>query len=303
MKRMGHSSGVVGVACAIAAGVCVASGPAMGQTILHYELEGRPGTVPTEILDSSGNDRHGDVLGDPFFVAEDPGAGDTGLDFTADRIEFVPIPELTELAINGDVTVEAIVWPRGTEFSFMVGNWPGGSGFQFFLGIEVFTGEFTVHFSDGIPGHTDIAAWPILCGLCRWYHLAGVRDNQSGEVRLYVDGTLVAAEALQWPLSDVSTAFAIGARFFGSLPFDGQIAEVRISAAALSPAEFLLSVPDDCFPWDCAQPLDGHVGIDDFLAVLAEWGMIGTPCDVNGGGVGINDFLEVLANWGPGRCG
>ena len=75
MKLMGHSSGVVGVACAMAAGVCAVSGPAMGQTILHYELEGEPGTVPTEILDSSGNDRHGVVVNDPFFVAEDPGRG------------------------------------------------------------------------------------------------------------------------------------------------------------------------------------------------------------------------------------
>ena len=306
MKLMGLKSGVVGVACAMVVGMAVS--PAWGQTILHYELEGEPGTVPTEILDSSGNDRHGVVVNDPFFVAKDPGAGDTGLDFTADRIEFDPIPELTELAINGDVTVEAIVWPRGVsggaQFGFMAGNWPLGAGFQFILGIDQFTDDFIIHFSDGISGHRDIASWAIRCGLCRWYHLAGVRDSQSGEVRLYVDGVLVAAEALQWPLSDNSTAFAIGDRFPGLQPFDGQIAEVRISAAALSPAEFLMSVPDDCFPWDCApSAIDGHVGIEDFLALLAQWFMVGTSCDFDGDGVGIEDFLALLANWGPGRCG
>ena len=52
-------------------------------------------------------------------------------------------------------------------------------------------------------------------------------------------------------------------------------------------------------PWDCAKPFDGNVGINDFLALLAQWGGPGS-CDIDGGGVGINDFLDLLANWG--RC-
>ncbi len=52
-------------------------------------------------------------------------------------------------------------------------------------------------------------------------------------------------------------------------------------------------------PWDCAQPPDGEVGINDFLELLAQWGSPGS-CDIDGGGgVGINDFLALLANWGP----
>ena len=50
-------------------------------------------------------------------------------------------------------------------------------------------------------------------------------------------------------------------------------------------------------PWDCAKPFDGNVGINDFLALLAQWGGAGS-CDIDGGGVGINDFLDLLANWG-----
>ena len=55
-------------------------------------------------------------------------------------------------------------------------------------------------------------------------------------------------------------------------------------------------------PWDCDMTpgyTDGVVGITDFLAVLAQWGAVGTMCDVDGGGVGITDFLAILANWGP----
>ncbi len=51
-------------------------------------------------------------------------------------------------------------------------------------------------------------------------------------------------------------------------------------------------------PWDCEPSPNGDVGINDFLAVLAQWGTPGT-CDFDGGGVGINDFLDLLAAWGP----
>jgi hypothetical protein len=51
-------------------------------------------------------------------------------------------------------------------------------------------------------------------------------------------------------------------------------------------------------PWDCANG-DGVVGINDLLAVLAQWGQIGSSCDFDGDGVGISDFLDLLAHKGP----
>ena len=50
-------------------------------------------------------------------------------------------------------------------------------------------------------------------------------------------------------------------------------------------------------PWDCGD-FDGNVGIVDFLQLLADWTVVGSPCDFDGGGVGIVDFLKLLANWG-----
>jgi hypothetical protein len=54
-------------------------------------------------------------------------------------------------------------------------------------------------------------------------------------------------------------------------------------------------------PWDCQATPDGEVNIPDFLAILAQWGQIGTDCDLGLGdpGVGINEFLAFLANFGP----
>ena len=56
--------------------------------------------------------------------------------------------------------------------------------------------------------------------------------------------------------------------------------------------------PVDPCPWDLDG--DGIVGITDFLALLAEWGVAANgPPDFDGDGtVGITDFLELLSRWG-----
>jgi hypothetical protein len=54
-------------------------------------------------------------------------------------------------------------------------------------------------------------------------------------------------------------------------------------------------------PADCDEEgdVDGIVNIDDFLALLAQWGGPGS-CDIDGSGiVNIEDFLDMLAFWGP----
>ncbi len=50
-------------------------------------------------------------------------------------------------------------------------------------------------------------------------------------------------------------------------------------------------------PWDCGA-VNGVVETVDFLALLSQWGQIGTACDFDDDGVGTVDFLELLANWG-----
>jgi hypothetical protein len=52
-------------------------------------------------------------------------------------------------------------------------------------------------------------------------------------------------------------------------------------------------------PCDCESPPDGQVDVGDFLALLAQWGLVDTPCDFDGGGTGVTDFLLMLSDWGP----
>ena len=72
-------------------------------------------------------------------------------------------------------------------------------------------------------------------------------------------------------------------------------------AADLYNAAFRLrmrpGVPPVLCPWDCEATPDGNVGVNDFLALLAQWTTEDT-CDFDGGGVGVTDFLALLANWG-----
>jgi hypothetical protein len=52
-------------------------------------------------------------------------------------------------------------------------------------------------------------------------------------------------------------------------------------------------------PWDCRVPADGQVDVSDFLTLIAQWGTVGSSCDIDGGGVGVTDFLLLLTHWGP----
>jgi hypothetical protein len=71
-------------------------------------------------------------------------------------------------------------------------------------------------------------------------------------------------------------------------------------AAGTVPDDNGNGIPDECeCLWDCGGDNDNNVGIVDFLALLGQWGELGTSCDIDGGGVGITDFLTLLRHWGP----
>lgn len=90
----------------------------------------------------------------------------------------------------------------------------------------------------------------------------------------------------------------------GDLPFAGgglvgEIALFRFNNHALDAIEVsnrFDQIIGPC-PWDCADR-DGEIGIEEFLAVLGQWGTDG-PCDFDGGGVGVADVHQLLGLWGP----
>ncbi len=91
----------------------------------------------------------------------------------------------------------------------------------------------------------------------------------------------------------------------GDLPFAGgnlvgEIAQFRFNNYAIDGTEVMARFLLVGCPWDCEPVPDGDIGIADFMALLAEWGEVRTPCDFGAGlpGVGIEDFLQMLGVWG-----
>ncbi|MHC4303309.1 MAG: DUF7901 domain-containing protein [Planctomycetota bacterium] len=79
--------------------------------------------------------------------------------------------------------------------------------------------------------------------------------------------------------------FAVGAVGF---PQSQLVQEVHVDVVAACPC-------------DCNNPPDGVVNVQDFLALLAQWGGAGS-CDCKDppdGVVDVQDFLQILATWGP----
>lgn len=100
-------------------------------------------------------------------------------------------------------------------------------------------------------------------------------------------------------LSSLDILDAVGTYdFTGLTVFNFTIDDGPFNAMGLIFEQMTISVVAPSCPWDCGDN-DGVVGINDFLALLADWGTVGSPCDFNGNGVDVVDFLDLLANWGP----
>ena len=108
----------------------------------------------------------------------------------------------------------------------------------------------------------------------------------------YADGDLLSVD-----IDAPDTDFGMSATDVFNLAFSLGARGLPVREETPLAVDNVLVMIQSC-PWDCGGDNDGNVGIVDFLALLAEWGQIGTPCDLDGGGVGITDFLALLANWG-----
>ena len=132
----------------------------------------------------------------------------------------------------------------------------------------------------------------------------------NGVLRAQIDG-VAGPDEINWDnfdeagLGRVAGAGLGGNGGAGDLPFAGngfvgEIAMFRFDNHAINATEVLNRFLARACPWDCGQPVDGEVGIVDFLSLLASWGATpGMPCDFDGNGVGISDLLEMLGRWGP----
>lgn len=101
----------------------------------------------------------------------------------------------------------------------------------------------------------------------RWYHVAAVRDTSANEMRLYVDGVLVASRALSSPTAYYSSSLVrVGERAGKFL--NGLVDEIEIFNRVLATSEIEAIVAADssgkCKP-DASNTFEGNAYINNVL--------------------------------------
>lgn len=197
-------------------------------TVAHYEYE-------LTTLDSSGNNHHGLPVGTVLYDSGQVGDYAATFDGTA----FVEIPRVVENSFT------VMMWIKTTGNTGS-GAWYNGMGLvdgemvgsAADWGCSVLGSKFA--FGVGNPDTTITSNRSINDGL--WHHVATTRDNDTGEVRIYIDGALDAVDSAPTGPRTAPTQLRIGAtqtavpkfyvggmddlRFYGSTLSESEINEV-----------------------------------------------------------------------------
>jgi len=251
------------VLAALAAIALIASvAPTGAETVAWYRFEEGVGKEFAKgigsVLDTSRHHLNGTPASDhgtPYAHALAP-FGDVALALNG-RDNWVFVPDCPRLELAKSLTLEAFVKVRGFNHNgvanfiiFRGDDRPGLDAYWLSLDPRACTLNFGVqgsHRDGGVP--TAILKVPFTT-LDRTLHVAGVLDDKTGFMGLYIDGevvdsmtTSVRACARLHPL--YQPGLGIGGFFAGHPPgsfcLDGIIDEVRISNVALKPQQFLYS--------------------------------------------------------------
>jgi hypothetical protein len=212
------------------------SGSASADLVAHWELDQGAGTA---VLDSSGNDLHGALVGNPRWVAGQIGSGALSFDGSDGLVEIPYDPRL-DLETALTITAWVNMVDRSTYY-FIVAKAPSGTAADNYPGnyefrITVTDGnlQFGHQTSEGqdFIFHTSDVAVP----LGQWVHVA-VAVQQGGLVQFYIDGAPAgsADQAETFPILN-DEPVRIGGRKDGYSFFHGQLDDIRIYDEAL-PAE------------------------------------------------------------------
>ncbi len=251
--------------------------PETTEVLALWEFEeGTPGTMATgaagEILDTSGNARHADAVGEPgaypTYVAGQ--CVSTALQFTAgsDAVQYpYSAPYPFDIPANGTMTFELVLRTSASGiYQGMLARDLEGAA-QYWTRIK---NDDTVQFyvSDGTGNGLNSA--DVLLNDGEWHHVAFVRDGRREQLRYYVDYELVARTGEPTAGLVANTSPLTIAEFFSSMDpraFVGEIDLVRVSSGALAPADFFQQCPD------LQADLDGDfdVDMDDFNIMQLEF--------------------------------
>jgi hypothetical protein len=231
-------------------------------TVAHWRFEeGSANTVAAgnnSILDSSGNNLHGTPRGTPVYRTVTNHNSSLGLNFdNADDGVFINDNPL--LAITGSLTLEAFIRIDSYATSGQI-VWRGDDragldpyGIQFIGDDNPNIGrrrsmQFFIKSAEAPP--VSIYTPPQLpLPLGETFHVAGTLDDATGELKLFINGNVVAeATTSSRPFGALDPSLrpriSLGNIDQGGTQFfNGVIDEVRISNAALDRSSFLIPEP------------------------------------------------------------
>ncbi|MFZ2147271.1 MAG: LamG domain-containing protein [Sedimentisphaerales bacterium] len=192
-----------------------------------------------DVNDSSGNENHGTVFGDPIYV-EGPASYGMAMEFDGDG-DYVDCGNDPSLSITDAVTVSAWikVAVQGADHK-VGGNQDGANGgykmsvYNDKIEFEIRTASNSSVLNRSVGGGTVIEV-----GV--WYHVVGVYSLADGYIRTYVNGVLDRELLTTQALGASPGSFMIGCEPFstGEYNFNGVMDEIRIYNKALSEGEVL----------------------------------------------------------------
>lgn len=251
-NRCNHARTALRRRVGVSATVCVLLGgfasTSFAIVLGHWDFnEKTPGNFasPTTnaIADSSGHNRHLTAAGNPLPQYTDgaPHYGATSaLNFTSgnDRLHTAQTAPFN-FGINDSFTLEAVIktQPGANFVGNIVGRDWGSQLPSWWFRLESGPPRFLIAQSGG-PEPSVTANISVNDG--QWHHVAAVRDAANKKLRVYVDYVLAGEsnDTLTMPPTN-SQSLVIGAYNSGTRQFEGEIDFVRISAGALTPAQFV----------------------------------------------------------------
>jgi hypothetical protein len=171
----------------------------------------------------------------------------------SNRDDWVFVPDCPRLQLTKSLTAEAWINVRSYQMNgsvnFILFRGDNRSGLDaFWLAVNPHSRElvFGIEGPNKLPGPPVMVETPFVW-LGKTIHVAGVLDDRTGFLGLYVNGVLkdsLETAVRCWKTLDPREQPGLGIGGFfagppGSFTIDGTIDEARLSDAALAPEEFL----------------------------------------------------------------
>jgi hypothetical protein len=183
-------------------------------------------------VDSSTNANHGTLAGSAGYSTSVPSVGSLSLNGTS---AYAQIPNSASLNITGPVTVEAWVKTNSTANQSIAERYSGTDGGY---ALRIWQGKLTfltIHDANNVDSISSTSNLTTNV----WHHVAGVYDNQGGQLRVYLDGALEGYKASTFAPASGTSPLVIGANAAPAYyKFNGLIDEVRITADILYAGSF-----------------------------------------------------------------